>query len=60
MRTVYEKIKRDMLKAIDAVTAVNADAGQYLRTNIVFDDEKMTFQYIGDGRVLQIEPIEEA
>jgi len=59
MRTVYEKIKRDMLKAIDAVTAVNADAGQYLRTNIVFDDEKMTFRYVGDGRVLQIEQIEE-
>jgi hypothetical protein len=39
------------LEGIKEIAMVNPDAAEYLKNNIVFDDGKMTFCYIGDDRI---------
>jgi hypothetical protein len=47
----YEKVKSEILEGIKEIAMVNPDAAEYLKNNIVFDDGKMTFCYIGDDRI---------
>ena len=55
-KSLYEKMKREMLEAVKAIEDAHPEAGKYLREHLVFDDRQMTFKYTGDGR-LQLNPI---
>ena len=57
MSPKYQAIKTEILETVKAIRTANPKAAEYLEQHLVFDDEKETFTYTGDGR-LKLTPFE--
>ena len=52
MSPEYRKIKAEILAAVESIRAARPEAAEYLEKHLVFDDEKETFMYTGDDRIM--------
>ena len=51
---LYNDTKKQIQDAIERIKISNLNAGKYLEDNIIFNDQEMSFKYIGEPDVLAI------
>lgn len=50
-RENYNQMKVDICLALEEIRDKKPNLAEYLEKHLVFDDDKMTVKYTGDGRV---------
>jgi hypothetical protein len=50
-RETFERVKADILAAVEGMRQANPAAAEYFEQHLVIDEKAMTFNYTGDGRL---------